>query len=42
VEAAIARSLESLDVSGRAEVTMHEVYVDERGNQKWVQLGTHG
>jgi hypothetical protein len=37
VDAAIAQSLESLDVSGRAEVAMHEVYVDEQGNQKWVQ-----
>jgi hypothetical protein len=37
VDAAIALSLESLDVSGRAEVAMHEVYVDEQGNQKGVQ-----
>jgi hypothetical protein len=37
VDAAIALSLESLDVSGRAEIAMHEVYADEQGNQKWVQ-----
>jgi hypothetical protein len=37
VDAAIAQSLESLDVSGRAEVTMHEVFVDEQGNQAFVQ-----
>jgi hypothetical protein len=37
VDAAIAQSLESLDVSGRAEVTMHEVYVGEQGEQRWVQ-----
>jgi hypothetical protein len=37
VDAAIAQSLESLDVSGRAEVTMHEVYLGEQGEQKWVQ-----
>jgi hypothetical protein len=39
VDAAIAKSLTSLDVSGRAEVTWREVYVDERGTEKFVQDG---
>jgi len=37
VDTALARSLETLDVSGRAEVTTVEVYVDEQGDRAFVQ-----